>query len=112
MNFLQNIERYAYPAGIGGKVNITVADQEGHNSDGQFMLKVRDFGNGINPNDMAKIFDPFFTTGRDKGGTGLGLAIVNNMVTDAMQGTLSVESELGCGTCFTVSFPKTLQKKP
>jgi signal transduction histidine kinase len=112
MNFLQNIERYAYPNGIGGKVEITVADQEGHDSDSQFILKVRDFGKGINPNDMAKIFDPFFTTGRDKGGTGLGLAIVNNMVTDAMQGTLSVESELGCGTCFTVSFPKTLQKKP
>jgi PAS domain S-box-containing protein len=108
MNFLQNIERYAYPNGIGGKVEIIVADQEGHNSDGQFMLKVRDFGKGINPNDMTKIFDPFFTTGRDKGGTGLGLAIVNNMVTDAMQGTLTVESELGCGTCFTVCFPKNL----
>jgi PAS domain S-box-containing protein len=108
MNFLQNIERYAYPNGIGGKVNITVADQEGHNSDVKFILKVRDFGKGINPNDMAKIFDPFFTTGRDKGGTGLGLAIVNNMVTDAMQGTMSVESEPGCGTCFTVCFPKNL----
>lgn len=108
MNFLQNIERYAYPGGIGGKVNITVADQESYNSGGQFILKVQDFGMGINPNDKPKIFDPFFTTGRDKGGTGLGLAIVNNMVTDAMQGTVSVESELGCGTCFTVCFPKNL----
>ena len=108
MNFLQNIERYAYPNGIGGKVEITVADQEGENTDGQFILKVRDYGKGISPENVGKIFDPFFTTGRDKGGTGLGLAIVNNMVTDAMQGTLSVESELGCGTCFTVFFPKNL----
>ncbi len=108
MNFLQNIERYAYPGGIGGKVNITVVDQEGDNPYGQFILKVQDFGKGINPNDKIKIFDPFFTTGRDKGGTGLGLAIVNNMVTDAMQGTLSVESEPGCGTCFTICFPKNL----
>jgi PAS domain S-box-containing protein len=130
MNFLQNIERYAYPAGIGGKVNITVTvcpwphcqpagsagiggkvnlpvtGQEGHNAGGQFILKVRDYGKGISPENLDKIFDPFFTTGRDKGGTGLGLAIVNNMVTEAMQGTLSVESELGCGTCFTVCFPK------
>jgi PAS domain S-box-containing protein len=112
MNFLQNIERYAYPAGIGGKVEITVADQKGENTEGLFILKVRDYGKGISPENLDKIFDPFFTTGRDKGGTGLGLAIVNNMVTDAMQGTLSVESELGCGTCFTVSFPKTLQKQP
>jgi PAS domain S-box-containing protein len=112
MNFLQNVERYAYPDGIGGTVEITVADQEGQNTDGLFILKVRDFGKGISPDCMDKIFDPFFTTGRNRGGTGLGLAIVNNMVTDAMQGTLSVESELGCGTCFTVCFPNTLQKRP
>lgn len=108
MNFLQNIERYAYPGGIGGQVEITVADQVGPDKDGQFILTVRDFGVGISPENISKIFEPFFTTGRGKGGTGLGLAIVNNMVSVAMQGTLSVESELGCGTCFTICFPKNL----
>jgi signal transduction histidine kinase len=108
MNFLQNIERYAYPGGIGGKVEINVTDQVESDNAEQFILSVRDYGAGISTENISKIFEPFFTTGRSKGGTGLGLAIVNNMVTVAMQGTLSVESELGSGTCFTICFPKNL----
>ncbi|WP_411726485.1 ATP-binding protein [Methyloglobulus sp.] len=69
---------------------------------------MRDYGAGISPESISKIFEPFFTMGRGKGVTGLGLAIINNMVSVAMQGTLSVESELGCGTCFTICFPKNL----
>jgi signal transduction histidine kinase len=108
MNFLQNIERYAYPGGMGGKVDCAVTDRAGTDKAAQFILTVRDFGAGISPEHIGKIFEPFFTTGRGKGGTGLGLAIVSNMVTVAMQGTLSVESEPGYGTCFTVCFPKNL----
>jgi signal transduction histidine kinase len=110
MNFLQNIERYAYPDGIGGKVEITVTDQEEPDKAGQFILTVRDFGAGIIPENICKIFEPFFTTGRSKGGTGLGLAIVSNMVTHAMQGAVSVESKPSYGTCFTICFPKNLHK--
>lgn len=108
MNFLQNIERYAYPGGSGGQVDCAVTDRVGADKAAQFILTVRDFGVGISPENISKIFEPFFTTGRGKGGTGLGLAIVNNMVSVAMRGTLSVESELGCGTCFTICFPKNL----
>ncbi len=108
MNFLQNIERYAYPGGNGGKVDITVSDQQELNKAAQFILTIRDYGVGISPENIGKIFEPFFTTGRNKGGTGLGLAIVSNMVTVAMQGKVSVESEPGCGACFTIYFPKNL----
>jgi len=108
MNFLQNIERYAYPDGCGGKVEIAVTDRVGADKTGLFILTVRDFGAGINPDDIGRIFDPFFTTGRGKGGTGLGLAIVSNIVTVAMQGTVSVQSEPGQGTCFTICIPKNL----
>ena len=108
MNFLQNIERYAYPDGMGGKVDIIVIDQMEADKTGQFKLTVRDYGAGISPENIGKIFDPFFTTGRCKGGTGLGLAIVSNMVTVAMHGTVSVKSEPGYGTCFTIRFPKNL----
>jgi signal transduction histidine kinase len=108
MNFLQNIERYAYPGGNGGKVEITVTDQEAPNKSAQFIMTIRDYGAGISPENIGKIFDPFFTTGRSKGGTGLGLAIVSNMVTVAMQGKVSVESEPGDGACFTICFPKNL----
>ena len=110
MNFLQNIDRYAYPGGNGGKVEITVTYRVEPNKAGQFILTVRDFGAGISPENIGKIFEPFFTTGRSKGGSGLGLAIVGNMVAVAMQGTVSVESEPGYGTCFTVCFPKQSEK--
>jgi signal transduction histidine kinase len=108
MNFLQNIERYAYPDGNGGKVEITVSDQQECNKAAQFILTIRDYGVGISTENIGKIFDPFFTTGRSKGGTGLGLAIVSNMVTVAMRGKVSVASEPGQGACFTICFPKNL----
>jgi signal transduction histidine kinase len=108
MNFLQNIERYAYPGGGGGKVEITVSDQQEPDNAAQFILTVRDYGVGISPENLCKIFDPFFTTDHSKGGTGLGLAIVSNMITVAMQGKVSVESEPGQGACFTLCFPKNL----
>lgn len=108
MNFLQNIERYAYPGGIGGKVEVAVRDRKMPDKAAEFVMTVRDYGAGINPEHIGKIFEPFFTTGRCKGGTGLGLSIVSNMVTVAMQGSISVESEPGCGTCFTICFPKNL----
>jgi len=108
LNFLQNIERYAYPGGQGGKVEIAVTDGLAPRQDEpQFTLTVRDHGAGIGSEHIAKIFEPFFTTGRGKGGTGLGLAIVNNMVTLAMRGKVTVDSEPDSGTCFTVTFPKS-----
>ncbi|HSN22828.1 MAG TPA: HAMP domain-containing sensor histidine kinase, partial [Methylomicrobium sp.] len=108
LNFLQNIERYAYPKGHGGKVDITVSDGfDRQQNIPFFIMNVRDYGAGISSDNIAKIFEPFFTTGRGQGGTGLGLAIVNNMVTLAMRGKVNVVSEPGIGTCFTVSFPKS-----
>jgi len=108
LNFLQNIERYAYPGGQGGKVEIAVSDEREPKQDKpQFTLTVRDHGAGIDSEHIANIFEPFFTTGRGKGGTGLGLAIVNNIVTLAMRGKVAVTSEAGSGTCFTVIFPKS-----
>jgi signal transduction histidine kinase len=107
MNFLQNIERYAYPEGQGGPVEITVADR-GNDGDAGFTVTVQDYGAGIGPENLARIFDPFFTTGRGRGGTGLGLAIVNTIVTSALKGEISVASEPGQGTAFTVTFPKII----
>jgi signal transduction histidine kinase len=108
LNFLQNIERYAYAEGQGGKVEITVADRCDVNPE-QFSISVRDFGLGMNADTLAQIFEPFFTTGRNKGGSGLGLAIVRNIVTSALQGRVEVQSEPGQGTTCLVTLPKKTQ---
>ncbi|MFO0752527.1 MAG: ATP-binding protein [Thermodesulfovibrionales bacterium] len=67
--------------------------------DGDIAVQFEDTGTGIPPEDLSKIFDPFFTT-KEKG-TGLGLAVSYNIV-KKMNGTLSVESEPGKGTLFTL----------
>jgi CheY-like chemotaxis protein len=69
-------------------------------------LKVSDTGMGISEDHIESIFDPFAQSegGKTAGGTGLGLAISVRMV-EGMGGTLSVESELGVGSTFTVVLP-------
>lgn len=67
-------------------------------------IKVQDTGPGISEQNMSKIFDPFFTTKETGHGVGLGLAISYGIVKEH-KGNIFVESELGKGTIFTVSFP-------
>jgi len=67
-----------------------------------------DTGHGIRPEDLGKIFDPFFTTKDPGHGTGLGLAI-SRAIVENHKGTISVASEVGKGTTFTVCLPATTQ---
>ncbi len=68
------------------------------------VIQVQDNGPGIPKEYTSKIFDPFFTTKGQGEGTGLGLNLVHRIV-QKYGGEISVESELGQGTCFTISFP-------
>src|SRR5262249_20575056 len=74
----------------------------------RFALSVVDTGPGIAAEDQAKIFDEFQqvdnTSTRKKGGTGLGLSISRKIV-ELHGGSISVQSELGKGSTFTVSIP-------
>ena len=70
---------------------------------GDVVVEVADNGAGINPLHLRRIFDPFFTT-KDPSSSGLGLSIACNLVTQQC-GTLSVDSEVGKGTTFTLRFP-------
>ena len=70
-------------------------------------FEVRDEGSGIEPELLPKIFERFFTTPNPRTanrGTGLGLAIAKSIAT-ANGGRISVESDLGGGSTFTVTFP-------
>ena len=71
--------------------------------DGDFLLlKVRDTGNGIEPENLTRIFDPFFST--KKTGRGLGLAAVLGIIR-GHSGAILVNSEIGEGTEFSVYLP-------
>jgi signal transduction histidine kinase len=104
LNFLTNVQRYAYPDQPGGLAEIYVRTA----GPDKFSLSVKDYGQGMPAAVRERVFEPFFTTGRASGGTGLGMAIVHNLVTTALKGSIQVESEPGKGTEITVSFPRSI----
>jgi signal transduction histidine kinase len=65
---------------------------------------VADDGKGIPRKDLNRIFEPFFSTKRKKGGSGLGLSITYGLVQE-IGGRISVDSEVGVGTTFTIHLP-------
>jgi signal transduction histidine kinase len=76
--------------------------------DGEFhYVSISDTGAGIQPEHRDRIFDPFFTTKKVGEGTGLGLSISYGIV-EKHGGVITVESEVGNGTCFTVKLPSLL----
>ncbi|MCM3743603.1 ATP-binding protein [Sporosarcina luteola] len=73
------------------------------------VIEVKDEGMGIDPTELPRLFERFYRVdrarSRDSGGTGLGLAIVKHLI-EAHGGKVSVESELGAGSIFTIRLPK------
>lgn len=96
-----NLVGNAIKYGQGNPVEVVL-----QRSDGGAILRVRDRGVGIAPEDLARIFDRFerASASRHIRGLGLGLFIVRAIV-QAMGGTIRVESTLGEGSTFTVELP-------
>jgi signal transduction histidine kinase len=86
---------------MDGKGRLTLATRR---EPGSRLVTVGDTGCGIPKALLPKIFEPFFTTKTAGKGTGLGLSIVHKIVTK-YGGAISVESDHGKGTTFTVRFP-------
>ncbi len=88
----------------GGSITLSTAfDPEGN----QVKIEVADTGQGIPPARLSRIFDPFFTT--KPGGTGLGLSVSDRLIR-AHGGSISVSSQEGEGTVFTVSLPAVARR--
>jgi len=73
-------------------------------------LSISDTGIGMEPDTCRRIFEPFFTTKEVGKGLGLGLAMVYGIVTQN-KGTITVDSQLGQGSCFTIELPRHIENK-
>ena len=87
----------------GGTLTFRAFEQSG-----RVVVEVQDSGHGIAPENMSKIFEPFFTTKEVGKGTGLGLAVCYGIVTEH-NGRLSVRSNIGIGTTFSIFLPVNSQ---
>ncbi len=100
-NLVHNGVRHTPPGGI-----VAVSAQAGP---GAIILQVKDTGEGIAPADLPHIWERFYraesTRAHPNSGSGLGLALVKEM-TEAMGGSVAVESIYGEGSCFTLRLPK------
>ena len=76
----------------------------GARNDGVVQITFEDTGIGISMEALPYVFDPFFTTRADSGGTGFGLYITKQLV-QHNGGKISVKSQVGKGTVFTLEFP-------
>jgi len=102
VNLLTNAQ-HAVDSKPGGDVRLLTSALDDH----RVAITIRDTGQGIADDDLARVFDPYFTTRR--AGTGLGLAIAKNIV-EGLGGSISVVTRQGAGTDFRLELGDAPQR--
>lgn len=104
-NLLGNAFKFTEPGGI---VRLSVEQAPASEEEGTVRMAVQDTGIGIAPDHLPHLFERFYQVDasptRRQSGTGIGLALVHHLVA-LHQGEVTVASEVGAGTTFTVTLP-------
>ena len=101
-NLLSNALKYTSE---GGEITLTAKEENG-----RVMISVADNGCGISSDELPYIFDRFYQAKNAGRGTGIGLAIVKAF-TELHHGEVSVKSEIGKGSTFTINIPRWQEGK-
>ena len=105
INLIMNSLIHAFETVENGKIDVIARLTE----EQKLKIIYKDNGSGIPASIKKRIFDPFVTTKRGQGGSGLGMHLVFNLVTQALNGNIKLESEEGNGVEFTLTFPVTVK---
>lgn len=101
INLIMNSIIHAFENIDAGTIKITSHIDE----NSVFHIAYEDNGKGIPENLSKRIFDPFVTTKRGQGGSGLGMHLVYNLVTQALNGSITLVTEESQGVHFSIDFP-------
>ncbi len=106
-NLLDNAVKYTP---VGGSITVFA-----RTTTEKLIVSVKDTGIGIPRKELDRIFERFYRVdrarSREVGGTGLGLSIVKHMA-ELQKATVTVESEVGKGSCFSVAFLRATDERP
>lgn len=104
-NLIMNSLIHGFADGRSGEIEI-LAEDAGDN----VVLSYRDTGVGMTKEQRERIYDPFYTTRRGSGGTGLGMNIAYNLITQALNGAVILDTAPGEGVFFVITIPKDPDK--
>jgi PAS domain S-box-containing protein len=102
LNLLRNAAQAMMDYSTKGQPKIVISLAR---EDTMVCMKVKDNGPGLDESARKRVFEPFFTTKSIGVGTGLGLSVSYFIITQHHGGTMTVKSEPGKGTCFTIRLP-------
>lgn len=100
-NIIGNAVKYHNPQAEHPWVKVSVAHSKTH-----VVIKVADNGMGISEKNLSRVFEMFYRASSSVAGTGLGLYICKEIIS-RLGGTIEVESAIGKGSTFTITFPTT-----
>jgi signal transduction histidine kinase len=104
INLIMNSLIHAFDQTDHGLIRIKV-----HVAHSRCFVHYSDNGGGVPEHIKKRIFDPFVTTKRGEGGSGLGMHLVYNLVTQALNGKITLESSLGHGVDIMFDFPVVIK---
>jgi len=102
-NLVQNALMHGLDRPEGGTITVSCQALDADRA----RIVVSDDGAGISDDNLSRIFDPFFTTRLESGGNGLGLSIIHGLVNTTLGGSITVSSQEGRGTRFSVVLPRS-----
>ena len=98
LNLLGNAVKFTPP---GGEITAEVAVREGN-----ILVRISDTGEGMSEETLAHLFDPYYQGDASHSGSGLGLGLsIAGRIVELCGGDITVQSELGVGSSFTVTLP-------